>query len=118
MEIEPSAILVFLGTVLGGVGLRYIDHLLTRKKQTLDEGAAWRKELREESNSRKLEIDELEAEVEKWRTMYYDLREQYALLKVQLEIALMQIKREADNAQQMLPDPLELPPPHDHPEET
>jgi hypothetical protein len=116
MDIEPSAILIFLGTVLGGVGLRYIDHLLTRKRQTLDEGAAWRKELRDESNARKQEIDELEAEVDKWRTMYYDLRDKYTLLKVQLELALTQIKNDADVAKNILPDPAELPPPHDHPE--
>lgn len=116
MDIEPSAILIFLGTVMGGAGLRYIDHLLTRKRQTLDEGAAWRKELRDESQARKQEIEELEDEVDKWRAMYYDLRDQYAMLKVQLEVALTQIKNDADSARNMLPDPTALPPPHDSPD--
>lgn len=106
-----TAILVALGTIFGGVALRYVDHWLTKKKQGLDEGVAWRKELREEVNTQKGEIDQLEAALDHWKGLYYDLREQYALLKVQLEIALSKIRREADHAQEMLPDPKELPPP-------
>lgn len=114
-DIDPT-ILVFLGTVFGGVGLRYVDHWLTRKKATIDEGAAWRAELRQENVNQKSEIDELEKRVEYWRDLYYDLRDAYALLKVQLEIALSKIKTEASKAEKILPSPKELPPPHHDPE--
>lgn len=105
-----TAILVFLGTVFGGVGLRYLDHWLTRRKASLDEGAAWRKELRDEVNTQKSEIDKLEAELDRWKGLYYDLRDQYALLKVQLEIALDRIRKEASRAEQILPQSLPPPP--------
>jgi hypothetical protein len=111
--IDPSAWLVLLGTIFGGVGLRYIDHWLTRRKTSLDEGAAWRREQREEISGLKGDKDQLEAEVIKWRDLYYDLREAYALLKVQLEIALARIRKEADDAGQILPDPRKLPHPED-----
>lgn len=109
--IDPSAWLVLLGTIFGGAGLRYVDHWLTRRKTSLDEGAAWRQEQRQEISGLKAENDKLEAEVTRWRDLYYDLREAYALLKVQLEVALSKIRREADQAEHMLPDPNKLPGP-------
>lgn len=114
-DIDP-AILVFLGTVFGGVGLRWVDHWLTKRKSTLDEGAAWRKEQREEIIAQDAKIEKLQADVIHWRDLYYDLREAYALLKVQLELALSKIKRQADDARDILPDPDDLPPPHPDPD--
>lgn len=108
-DIDP-AILVFLGTVFGGVGLRWVDHWLKKRKDTLDEGVAWRKEQREEIVAQDAKIEKLEAEVVRWRDLYYDLREAYALLKVQLELALSKIKHQADDARDMLPNPEDLPP--------
>ena len=108
-DLDPS-LWIFFGTVVGTVGLRWLDHWLTRRKTTLDEGAAWRKELREELGIQKQEIDQLEAQVEHWRSLYYDLKEAYTLLKVQLEFALAKIRDEAARAESILPDPKELPP--------
>jgi hypothetical protein len=114
-DIDP-AILIFLGTVFGGVGLRWVDHWLTKRKSSMDEGAAWRKEQREEILSQDAKIEKLQVERDKWRDLYYDLREAYALLKVQLELALSKIKRQADDARDMLPEPDKLPPHHQNPE--
>jgi hypothetical protein len=114
-DIDP-AILVFLGTVFGGVGLRWVDHWLTKRKGLIEEGTAWRKEQREEIVAQDIKIERLEAEVTKWRDLYYDLREAYALLKVQLELALSKIKRQADDTRDLLPDPDDLPPPHPDPD--
>ena len=113
-ELDPS-VWIFLGTVVGTIGLRWLDHWLTKRKTNLDEGAAWRKELREELGMHKSEIDKLEEQVEHWRSLYYDLKEAYTLLKVQLEFALAKIKDEADKAGAILPDPKELPPPDEDP---
>lgn len=106
-----TAWLVLIGTLFGGAGLRYVDHWLSKRKVALDEGAAWRKELREEVTAQKTEIDDLEAQVEVWRAKYYDLRDAYTELKVQLELALHRIKAEANRAEKILPDP----PPDDNP---
>jgi chromosome segregation ATPase len=106
-----TALLVAGGTVFGGIALRYVDHWLTKRKSTLDEGAAWRKELRDEVTAQKNEIEELEKQLDHWKVLYYDLREQYGLLKVQLEEAMSRIRREATRAEKMLPDPNKLPPP-------
>lgn len=103
MELDPTAILILIGTLFGGAGLKIIEKLINSPKQKIDDAAALRTELRTENLELKKEVATLEAEVEKWRNQLYELKEQYTLLKVELEYALRRIKEEAERAEKTLP---------------
>lgn len=78
------AVIALIGTLCGGVGLKLLEHWLSRSKIKIDEAGKIRDELRVEVNALRQENKTLEAEVDKWRLAYYDLREK-------------QIKESSDN---------------------
>jgi hypothetical protein len=69
-----------------------------RSQVRVDEAANLRNELRIEITALREEVKALEAEVDKWRTDYYDLRDKYSTLNTEYLIALEKIKAEADAA--------------------
>lgn len=110
MAIDPAWI-ALIGTVLGGVGLKIIEHWLGKNRVKIDDAARIRDELRIEITDRREEIRELEAEVEKWRGEYYALRDKYIELQTELTLALARIKDEATEAQKFQQTIDNTPPP-------
>lgn len=76
---DPAWI-ALIGTVCGGVGLKVVEHWLTRNQRTLNT----RRDLREELTELANRIDQLEDEITQWRTRYYQEQEKVAVLRVQL----------------------------------
>lgn len=93
-QIDPAWI-ALIGTIMGGVGLKVIEHWLGRTKTNSDDAKQIREELRTQISSQKEEILHLEDEVNEWRSKYYDLRDSYMKVQTELQIALEKIKNEA-----------------------
>lgn len=93
MALDPAWI-ALIGTVCGGVGLKVTERWLDRPKQASEDATRIRDELRLQITAQQEEIKELEAEVNKWRSDYYNLRDQYVKLQTDLTLALERLKAE------------------------
>jgi chromosome segregation ATPase len=97
------AIIALVGTLSGGVGLKVTEWWLGRNKVRADDARSIRDELRLEITAQREEIKQLEADVDKWRTEYYDLRDKYINLQTELTLALERIKAEVAEQSQQTP---------------
>lgn len=91
--IDPAWI-ALIGTIFGGIGLKFAEKWLGRSKERTDDAAQIRDELRIEITSQRAEIKELELEVERWRTEYYNLRDAHVKVQTDLTLALQNIRRQ------------------------
>lgn len=83
MNIE--SIIAAVGGLLGGAaGSRIFSYLLKSKEQTLSNEETLRKELQEQIDSLRTEIQELRSEVGHWRDKYFEIYEEHVKLKVRL----------------------------------
>jgi cell division protein FtsB len=87
------AVLALIGTLCGGVGLKVAEHYLGRSKVKMDDASRIRDELRLEIAAQREEIKALEAEVNKWREEYYNLRDKYIQLQTELRFAMEALKK-------------------------
>ena len=76
--------IALLGAVLGGAGLKAVEHWLGRNHIRIDDARQIRDELRTTITDLRAEVAALDAAVDQWRTNYYDLRDQYLTLHVRL----------------------------------
>lgn len=90
-ELTPTWIALF-GTLMGGVGLKVVEHWLSRSKVRDDAAMQIRSELRTEIQSLKQELNNAEADLDKWRGKYYELMDQFIRVKGELETALRQLQ--------------------------
>jgi chromosome segregation ATPase len=101
-----------IGTVFGGAGLKFAEHWLSRGRVRIDDASKIRDELRGEIVANREEIKSIEAEVEKWRAEYYNMRDKYIQLQTELTIALEKIKdADAKEAIKAQVKDLDIPPP-------
>jgi len=110
MALDPAWI-ALIGTVTGGVGLKMVEHWLGRSKVKVDEAGRIRDELRLEITAQREEIKQLEADVNKWREEYYNLRDKYTALQTELTLALQRIRSEAAQAENKAVELESQPPP-------
>lgn len=96
LPLDPAWI-ALIGTIVATVGLKFTEHWLNRSKSTVDDAKQIREELRTQVVSQKEEIERLEADVELWRTKYYDLRDQFMKQNTELVLALERIKAHAQS---------------------
>lgn len=89
--------IALIATLLGGVGVKITEHLLTRNKTNSDDAKEIREELRLQIASQRDEIIRLEGEVDEWRAKYLDLRDAYVKVQTELTLALQKIKEEGCN---------------------
>lgn len=108
--IDPAWI-ALIGTLCGGIGLKLAEHWLGKSKVKVDDAARMRDELRLEITAQREEIKDLEADVDKWRSEYYALRDKYVALQTELTLALAKIKQEATDAQKVQQRLDKTPPP-------
>lgn len=92
------AVFALAGTVFSGAGLEITRRWLSRNKERDDTATELRKELRDELSSLKKELDEVEEQLDLWKTKYFDLLQQFVSVKGQLEDALRHIQRDAGKA--------------------
>lgn len=109
MHLDP-VVIALIGTIMGPVGLKVIEHYLSKSRIKNDDAVQIRNELRIEINTQREEIKQLEADVVKWREEYYDLRDKYIELQTQLTLALEKIRNEADTATALAEDIQQKPP--------
>lgn len=94
-NLDPAWI-ALIGTICGGIGLKILEHWLGKSKIKIDEATKFRMELREELTSQREEIRNLEAEVDKWRKEYYDLRDEHSKLNTTYIILLEKFKKQLE----------------------
>lgn len=92
--IDPAWI-ALIGTLCGGLGLKVVEHWLGKSQRESTDAKDIRSELRQQITDQKEEIRLLEAEVDKWRTQYLDLRDKYTQQQTELIIALQNVKSQA-----------------------
>lgn len=93
-----QAWLALIGALLGGSGLKFIEHWLSRPKVKDDAASAFRNELREEVKNLREELRKTEQELDEWRTKYYALMDEYSKAKRDRDDALRKIQEDADYA--------------------
>ena len=97
MSFSPDpAWIALAGTLAGTIGLRGAEHFLSKGRVKIDDAAKIRDELRLEITSNKEEIRALEAEVDKWRAAYLDLRDENIAKQTELTLALEKVKALAE----------------------
>lgn len=87
-----TAWIALIGTVLGGVGLKFVEHWLSRSKVRDDTAAQLRNELRTEIQGLKTELNNVESDLDKWRGKYYELMDNFIKVKSELETAMRQLQ--------------------------
>ena len=110
MEALDPAVIALIGTIFGGVGIKFAEHWLGRGKIKIDDATQIRNELRLEITVQREEIKQLEKDVDRWREEYYTLRDKYVALNTELTLALQSIKTEATEAQLKVEEVERLPP--------
>jgi predicted nuclease with TOPRIM domain len=83
-----TAWIALIGTVLGGVGLKIVEHWLGRSKIRDDTATQLRNELRAEILTLRQELNNVEADLDKWRGKYYELMDNFIKVKSELEHAV------------------------------
>lgn len=101
----PDAWLALIGAILGGSGLKFLEHFLSKPKIREDTAAAFRNELREEMKRLRDEAREAEASADRaqrneeaWRERYYSLIERATSDRIERDAALQKIQDAADEA--------------------
>jgi chromosome segregation ATPase len=87
-----TAWIALIGTLLGGVGLKFVEHWLSRSKVRDDTAAQLRNELRTEIQGLKTELNNVESDLDKWRGKYYELMDNFIKVKSELETAMRQLQ--------------------------
>lgn len=93
MSESNQAWLALAGALLGGSGLKFIEHLLNRGKTKDDSATVMRAELREDLKVTREELDRVENEVDEWRGKYYLVVEAYQNLRADLNQAMNELNR-------------------------
>lgn len=83
----PDAWLALAGALFGGGGLKAIEHWLTKSKVKDDSQAEFRKELRTDLDSCRLELRAVQKKQDEWQEKYYLLLEQFIAVKSQIDVA-------------------------------
>ncbi|AST15419.1 hypothetical protein SEA_SAMISTI12_233 [Streptomyces phage Samisti12] len=94
-----TAWIALIGTVLGGVGLKFVEHWLSRSKVRDDTASQLRNELRTEIQGLKTELNNVESDLDKWRGKYYELMDNFIKVKSELETAMRQLQAQNNNTQ-------------------
>lgn len=88
--LDPAWI-ALIGTIVGSVGLKLLEHFLGKAKIKVDEASKIRDELRLEITALRDEVNKLETEVNNWREKYLDLRDTYSNLNTEYKLALAKL---------------------------
>ncbi|QQV92525.1 hypothetical protein SEA_FORREST_185 [Streptomyces phage Forrest] len=91
-----QAWLALLGALLGGSGLKFIEHWLNRSKVKEDAATQMRTELRDEIKVLREELRTVEDELDKWRGKYYELMDEFMKAKGDLAEALRKAQEKSN----------------------
>jgi uncharacterized damage-inducible protein DinB len=88
-----QAWLALIGALLGGSGLKVIEHWLSRSKVKDDTATDFRNELRTDIKELREELRKAEEEIDKWRVKYYALMDEF----IKFKLGESDSKRELDS---------------------
>lgn len=101
MDIAPS-VLALISAIFGGAALELIKAIVSRKSVKDKTATDLRAELRDEVRYLREQLKEAEEEKERLRENYYKLRDEFSLIKNDLDQALQRLKEQAAEAQQIV----------------
>jgi len=93
-----SEVWAFLGAILGGVGLKLVEKLLSKREVEFSQNLDLIRELRAQITELTQRQDALEQEVVTWKDKYYKLLEEWTILKSEAAAA----KKEAEETKKKL----------------
>lgn len=83
MDIELlNLIFVLAGSIFGGVGVKLVDKLLSRRQEMAEVNGDYRDELRIDAVSLRKELRLMYEELDSWREKYFDLLKLYNELEI------------------------------------
>lgn len=81
----PNAWLALVGALVGGSGLKALEHFLSKEKVENDMATSFRKELRDEVTTLRAELRLAESEGDLWRDKYYKVMDENYALKSRVD---------------------------------
>jgi hypothetical protein len=93
---EVGAVYGLIGTLIGGVGVKFLERVFARGDRKLDDATAIRKELWEELNRLRLRIESLEGELDEWREKYFAVLAENTELKIENKQLRLQLEEEEE----------------------
>lgn len=93
IPVSDPTVIALIGTIMGGVGLKVVEHWLSKNRVKTDYATDIRNELRLTITAQNAEIKDLEKQVDRWKGDYYDLRDKH----MQLEVQLLMLKQQSQD---------------------
>ena len=93
-----SAIIAALGALVFGASMKFVSKLADKRKDTLNEHLELRRELREELDAVKAEINILQKELDEWREKYYHQVEVTTLLQAEIAALRLELSEYTSNS--------------------
>lgn len=93
---EPTVV-ALIGSAFGAVALKVTEHFLSKEENETNEGNRIRDELRMQIADQRADIEKLEKEVDKWKDMYFDLRQTHLDVQSELLLNLKKLKEDLTN---------------------
>jgi uncharacterized coiled-coil DUF342 family protein len=93
-----SAVIAALGALVFGASMKFVSKLADKRKDTLNEHLELRRELREELDAVKAEINTLQKELDEWREKYYHQVEVTTLLQAELAALRLELSEYTSNS--------------------
>lgn len=88
-----QAWLALIGAILGGSGLKFIEHWLSRSKQRDDSASKFRDELRAEVTNLRDDLRQTEKDLDDWKQKYYTLVEESMKVRAELDAAIRNVSQ-------------------------
>ncbi len=85
MNHEDPSLYTTGGAVIGALGIKIIEKIFRMKRQESAEAHDIRKEMRDEIKSLNLKIESVHSDLDHWKSKYYRLSEENAVLKVKCQ---------------------------------
>lgn len=97
-SVESNTLIGVVGAIFGGIGVRIVDKMLSRRSDAFTEAEKIRSELRSEVDVLKEEISILQEDVVKWRELYWKVYEEAAQLRVEVKELLSRLQSQDANS--------------------
>lgn len=100
MELDTiNAVAAIVAALFGGVGVKILEKLMNKNSEHFLEGSMIREELRKERDALRLEVDELQKQVDSWRGKYYEQVEEVMVAHQNLDQYRIEVQRKELDAE-------------------
>lgn len=83
-----------IAAVFGGIGVKIVEKVLTKRSDRFSEESRIRRELRSELEAKREEVESLKKETDTWRAKYYEQMEVNLSMNQQFETFRLEVQRQ------------------------